>query len=66
MATFLTDLLETSAAAPLRRFAFRSMSPMFAGGTLSVNATAPDGEGRSSLWIATEGDRLVMEAQAWL
>lgn len=66
MAAFLTDLLEVNLAKPLRRFAFRSMSPMFAGGRLTVNATAPDSEGRSDLWIATQGDRLVMEAQAWL
>ena len=66
MATLLTDLLESSLAAPLRRFEFRSMSPMFAGGMLSVNATEPDAQGRSVLWIATEGDRLVMQAEGWV
>lgn len=66
MANFLTDLIGENAGAPLRKFAFRGMSPMFAGNKLTVNGTAPDSDGKSSLWIATDGDRLVMQAEAWV
>jgi 3-methylfumaryl-CoA hydratase len=65
IATLLLDLLRRNMPdARIERFAFRAMSPLFAGREMTVNATPPGADGTVSLWAANAEGGLAMKAEA--
>ncbi|MGE3304412.1 MAG: MaoC family dehydratase N-terminal domain-containing protein [Rhizobiaceae bacterium] len=67
IATLLIDLVRRQAPdARVQSFAFRAVSPLFDGNTMSVNATPPGADGIVRLWAANHEGGLAMTAEARL
>lgn len=61
-ASYLMRLAAETSTGPLRTFSYRSVAPLYAGGTISIHATSqPDGVG---LWVADEQHSVTMKATA--
>jgi len=63
-ASYLMRLAADTAAGSLQTFSYRSVAPLFAGGTVSIHAA--NNPGGVSLWAADEQHNLTMKAKATL
>lgn len=63
-ASYLMRLAAETSTEPLHAFNYRSVAPLYAGGTVSIHASSnPDGVG---LWVADEQRNITMKATATL
>ena len=66
IATLLIDLVGRHTDRRVASFAFRGVSPLFAGRSMAVNATEPDADGKIRLWAENDEGGLAMTAEASL
>jgi 3-methylfumaryl-CoA hydratase len=64
IATLLVDLLRRNVEAPLTRFAFRAVRPLFDTASFAVCGAPSDGGDRASVWAQDAEGFLAMQAEA--
>ncbi len=63
-ATLLLDLCRRNSQAPVKKFEYRAMHPMFAGSAFTVNGNFNPATSQADLWTANEAGNYAMSATA--